>query len=208
MQGRIMRISRIRIGTDGDGITTLVAFSGCPLECKHCINDECHIVLPEEDEFSRYYELYEPEELIEVLQKDDIYYKMSGGGITFGGGEPLAQSRFIEEVCKLFDPDWTIRIETCLNVPWENLEHLIDIVDEWIIDIKDMNPDTYEEYTGKSQNQMIYNLNNLIHRVSPEKILVRVPNIPYYNTREDVDASVRILRAMGINQLDIFDYVV
>lgn len=38
----IMGISRLRTGTDGDGITTLVTFYKCPLKCRYCINDKCH----------------------------------------------------------------------------------------------------------------------------------------------------------------------
>ena len=34
----IFAISRLRMGTDGSGITTLVTFMGCPLQCKYCLN--------------------------------------------------------------------------------------------------------------------------------------------------------------------------
>ena len=127
--------------------------------------------------------------------------------IVFGGGEPLLQSEYIVETVKLFPNAWKVRIETSLNVDWRQIEPLIAFVDQWIIDIKDMNPATYKEYTGHSQRRMIYNLNNLIHRVPAEKILVRVPHIPYYNTREDVVASIRTLRTMGVKRIDEFVYV-
>ena len=131
-----MTISRLRMGTDGKGVSTLVAFFGCPLRCKYCINDFCH----EDDEgwggVPR--GSYTPQELMQILVKDDIYYRMSGGRVTFGGGEPLLQSAFIHEVCKLADASWKMRIETSLNVPWRYVEPLINDIDEWIIDIKDM----------------------------------------------------------------------
>lgn len=38
----IFGISRLRMGTDGKGITTLVAMMGCPLKCRYCLNDRCH----------------------------------------------------------------------------------------------------------------------------------------------------------------------
>lgn len=60
---------------------------------------------------------------------------MAGGGVTFGGGEPLIQSDFIHEVCKLMPPAWNKRIETSLNVPWRYVEPLLQDLDEWIIDI-------------------------------------------------------------------------
>ena len=32
---RIIGIARHRLSTDGDGVTTLVAFHGCPLRCRY-----------------------------------------------------------------------------------------------------------------------------------------------------------------------------
>lgn len=96
--------------------------------------------------------------MIKVLKKDEIYYLMSGGGVTFSGGEPLLQSTFIHEVCKLADPAWQMRIETSLNVLWRNVEPIINDIDEWIIDIKDMDEQIYKEYIGRSINHLIDNI--------------------------------------------------
>lgn len=49
IQRPIFGIYRHRMGIDGKGITTLVAFMGCPLKCKYCLNDECHAPLYESD---------------------------------------------------------------------------------------------------------------------------------------------------------------
>lgn len=40
----ILAIDRLRMGMDGEGVTTLVALYGCPLKCKYCINNECHTI--------------------------------------------------------------------------------------------------------------------------------------------------------------------
>ena len=96
MIGDIMSISRLRMGTDGKGVSTLVAFFGCPLHCKYCINDFCHKKKGCDESVPR--GAYTPEQLIKILRKDELYYRMSGGGVTFGGGEPLLQSLFIHEV--------------------------------------------------------------------------------------------------------------
>ena len=34
-------IDRHRLTIDGEGVTTLVAFHGCPLRCKYCLNPQC-----------------------------------------------------------------------------------------------------------------------------------------------------------------------
>ena len=49
MKAPIFAISRLRMGTDGSGITTLVTFMGCPLKCKYCLNQKCHEPIYETD---------------------------------------------------------------------------------------------------------------------------------------------------------------
>ena len=75
-------INRHRLVTDGKGVTTLVAFSGCPLRCKYCLNDQCHD--PE-----RTVATLSPQQLIDQVMVDNLYFLATGGGICFGGGEPL-----------------------------------------------------------------------------------------------------------------------
>lgn len=84
----VIGISRHRLGTDGKGVTTLVAFHGCPLRCKHCLNKECW---EPEERFKR----YTPQSLYDEVKVDDLYLRATGGGITFGGGEPCLQADFI-----------------------------------------------------------------------------------------------------------------
>lgn len=188
MIGDVMSISRLRMGTDGEGVSTLITLHGCSLSCKYCINDYCH------DEYCER-GAYTPEKLIEVLKKDDIYYKMSGGGIVFGGGEPLLQSEFITEVFRLADPKWKKRIETSLNVSWDNIKPLLlKLTDEWIIDIKDINDEIYKEYTGCSNSVVLENLLKLKKSIPPEKMRIRVPYIPNYNTTRNVEKSVKWVR--------------
>ena len=204
MNGDIMTVSRLRMGTDGKGVTTLVTFFNCPLNCKYCINDFCHGSGTRFDRTPRY--SYSARELLKTLGKDEIYYLMSGGGVTFGGGEPLLQSDFIHEVCQLANPDWTMRIETSLNVPWKNVEPIIEDIDEWIIDIKDMNPDIYQKYTGASIEMMYNNLCKLREYVDTCKLHIRIPRIPGYNKEEDIEASVKQVKELIGVEPEVFDY--
>ena len=205
MIGDIMTVSRLRMGTDGKGVTTLVTLFDCPLHCKYCINDFCH----EKDIFEgKPRGAYTPAQLVKVLRKDDIYYKMSGGGVTFGGSEPLLQSAFIHEVCKLADPAWKIRIETSLNVPWRCVEPVIKDIDEWIIDIKDMDRDIYREYTGVSNDHLIDNMFRIEKLVDRSKLHIRLPRIPGFNTQEDIDKSVKRIKDIVKVEPEVFDYIV
>ena len=201
MLGDIMKLSRLRMWSDGVGISTLVAFWGCPLHCKYCVNSACH------EEYTPK-KSYNPQKLVDKLKQDDIYYKMTGGGVAFGGGEPLMQAQFIKEVCKLADPMWQKRIETSLYAEWENISLLVDYIDEWIIDIKDLNPRIYLDYTGKDNDIVFQNLKKLIATVPKEKILIRVPFILGFNSVDAVERSVEQLKTMGFSRIEQFDYAI
>lgn len=206
MIGDIMAVSRLRMATDGQGVSTLVAFFGCPLHCKYCANECCH----ERKGFwpGTPRAAYKPKELIKVLRKDEIYYLMTGGGVVFGGGEPLLQSAFIHEVCKLADPGWKKRIETSLNVPWSCVEPLLYDLDEWIIDVKDINGATYNKYTDMDNENVLYNLLAMRDIVPSERMHIRVPHIAGFNTPDDVEKSVEWLRDTLHIEPEVFTYQV
>ena len=187
---KIIGISRHRLTTDGEGVTTLVAFSGCPLRCKYCLNK-----VSWEVEKGR---LYTPEQLFEEVKIDQLYFLATRGGVTFGGGEPLLQVEFIKEFRKLCGPQWQIVVETSLNVPFEIVEEINAVVDGYIIDIKDMNPDIYKTYTGKDNALVLSNLEWLLQQGDTDCVKVRVPHIPDFNTDEDVSKSIDCLKAMGV----------
>lgn len=195
----IIGISRLRMGTDGKGVTTLVVFYGCPLNCKYCINPHCK----GEDTLKAY---YTPEELYSIVSIDDLYFKMTKGGITFGGGEPLIRSQFIYEFCKIVSKKWNICIETSLNTDWKHIENIIDYIDKWYIDLKDTNPEIYKGYTGCDNKQVIDNYKKLIHMIDKSKIHIRLPNIPNFNTDEDVRKSKEFLKN-DIDDIEVFDYI-
>lgn len=194
---RIAGISRLRVNTDGPGIRTLVPLSGCHLGCAYCLNEELR------SEGAG--ELQEPETLLEKVRKDDIYFRASGGGITFGGGEPLLHSEFIRLFAQICPDVWTIAVETSLNVPEEDVERLLGVVDLWIVDIKDMKPDIYRKYTGRSNEAVIANLITLRNHCGCSQVLVRIPFIPEVNEPEDMENSARVIRSIGF-QYDFFDY--
>ena len=80
MISRIAAVGRHRLGIDGKGIRTLVVFSGCPLRCKYCINPYTWDATKGN--------LYTPQELLNRVSVDSVYFRATSGGITFGGGEP------------------------------------------------------------------------------------------------------------------------
>lgn len=195
----LIGISRLRIGTDGHGVTTLVAFHGCPLRCKYCLN-------PQSLSNGAKVLMKTPEEVMQTIRKDELYYLATNGGVTFGGGEPMLRAEFIKEVLELGAKQWHITIETSLNVPLQNLVLLFPYIHEYVVDIKDMNPSIYKAYNGRDNEIVKSNLRWLIERGKAENITCRIPLIPDFNTTEDQQRSKQELEAMGITRFDLFTY--
>lgn len=184
----------------GRGVSTLVAGAGCPLNCRWCINAK---LLREASS-----EPVSAAELLERVKIDDLYFRATGGGVTFGGGESLLHADFILRFRELAPKDWKIRAETSLAVPPAQVRTALEGVDEFIVDCKDMDGAIYHRYTGGDASLMHENLKLLLNGAGPERILVRVPLIPGYNTPEDQARSAETLRAMGVRKTDLFRYVV
>lgn len=194
-------IVRHRLATDGKGVTTLVAFHSCPLRCKYCLNSQCFD--PE-----KVWRTISTSELLDELLLDNLYFLATGGGVTFGGGEPLLRSEFIDEFCRIKPAEWKINIETSLNVDSKHLERVLPHVNDFFIDIKDTNPNIYKEYTTRDNAQVLDNLRWLLsHEGMAGKIIVRLPHIPNHNTQDDVDRSRALLEEMGVKHFDEFDYL-
>lgn len=199
MKAKVSAISRLRIGVDGEGVTTLVAFMLCPLACEYCLN-------PQTLSVSYSHKEYSPSELYEELRKDELYFLATGGGVTFGGGEPLLNYQFINEFRSVCGDQWKINLETSLNVRSSFLETVIPVTDEYLIDIKDMNPAIYSAYTGRDNSLVLRNLRILAERGLTDKCVVRIPLIHGYNTPEDVARSESEVLALGFDRIDKFQY--
>ena len=208
MKAPIFAISRLRMGTDGSGITTLVTFMGCPLKCKYCLNQICHEPIYEADgkTLRNGIMLLTPQELYDLVKIDNIYFQSTGGGICFGGGEPTLYKDFIVEFKKICGENWKITLETSLRCSYNTIQDLSPVVDHWIVDIKSMNPFIYEEYTGVMSG-VLQHLSSIQKLVSQEKITVKVPHIPGFNDDEDLDNDIdEIKRRYGFENIVKIEY--
>ena len=194
-------VNRHRLATDGEGVTTLVAFHGCPLRCRYCLNPQCLQV-------DGVWRRLTPGELYSEVEIDDLYFIATGGGICFGGGEPLLYPDFIRTFSKLMNPEWKLTVETSINVPLENIKTIAALVQMWYIDIKDFSPTIYNAYTGKDNTQVIRNLVWLAANGYADKVILRLPLIPDYNTEEYRLLSQQRLEALGFTHFDKFTYLV
>ncbi len=196
---RIIGVARHRLATDGDGVTTLVAFHGCPLHCRYCLNPQS---LGDGGRFKE----YTPESLYREIRIDELYFLATNGGVTFGGGEPCLRPDFIRRFRELCGESWQINLETSLNVPADNIASLLPVVNTLIIDIKDMNPEIYRNYTGQDNSLVLANLRLIADSRRQSDCIVRIPLIPEFTTDADRDASRAALEQLGFTLFDLFTY--
>lgn len=195
LTGKICGIERLRITVDGEGVTSLVGLWGCPLKCKYCINDDLHG-----------YKEFTVEELFNKVSQDALYYEYTGGGLCFGGHEPLLQSKFLVEFMQYIKDrklPWKFTIETSLNISSVAVNRVKPYIDKWIVDIKDMDGEVYKKYTDKDNSNILKNL----PLIKDCNAIIRIPTIP--NFKQDIEKSKDILKNMGFKeeQFDLFPYL-
>lgn len=198
-QPKIIGVARHRLATDGDGVTTLVAFHGCPLRCRYCLN-------PQSLGDGARFRDYTAESLFDEVRIDELYFLATGGGVTFGGGEPCLHPDFIRRFRELCGDGWQINLETSLNIPADNIASLLPVVNTLIIDIKDLNLEIYSNYTGQDNSQVLSNLRLIADSGRQNDCIIRIPLIPDFNTNADRDASRATLEQLGFTRFDLFTY--
>ena len=120
---------------------------------------------------------YTIDEVVREVEKDSVFYKTSGGGVTVSGGEPLVQYEFVTgllKACK--DRGFHTAVDTCGYVPWKNIEAVLPYTDLFLYDIKQMDPDLHRKITGVGNELILENLVKISRTDIP--VLVRVPVIP------------------------------
>ncbi len=201
-RGRIVNVQRFSLH-DGPGIRTTVFFKGCPLDCAWCHNPE-----------SRSHDLSEgpgrevsvAEVLAEVV-RDRPFYETSGGGVTFSGGEPLAQPEFLLaclEACR--HGGLSAALDTCGFAPAETLLAAAALSDLVLYDLKALDDRVHREATGVSNAAILENLAALAQ--SSARIWIRMPVVPTLNdgVGQMAEAADLVRRLSGVERVCLLPY--
>ena len=195
---------------DGPGIRTTVFLKGCPLRCTWCHNPEGQNPRIEEmvkkGERSTCGERYSPRELAEKLLRNEEIFKMNGGGVTFTGGEPLAQAQFLLEVLEELGGRIHTSIETSGYAPMEVFREVTGKMDLVMMDIKLVNSKRHRKWTGKGNALILGNLETLI--ASGQPFIARIPLIPGVNDdEENLEATAALLEGTtGLQRVELLPY--
>ncbi len=124
------------------------------------------------------------EQVVAEIERDFVFYDQSGGGVTFGGGEPLAQPHFLLELlsaCR--SRSLHTAVDTSGFTPWKILDEIRPLVDLFLFDLKLMDEIRHRQWTGVSNTKILSNLRKLSEL--GHQILIRIPIIPGINDDEE-----------------------
>ena len=147
------------------------------------------------------------QEAMDEIEKDKIFFDESGGGITFSGGEPLMQLDFLEALLKeIGKENIHVTLDTSGYVYFEDLDRISDKVDLILYDLKIMDDEKHEKYTGVSNRLILDNLRKLTER--GKSITVRIPLISGINDDDQsIQKFVEYLQSLkNIKQINLLAY--
>lgn len=209
--GNIFDIKKFAIH-DGPGIRTTVFFKGCPLRCWWCHNPESIKEISEvkyntSDCNNSISKRYTIPELFDIIKKDEVFYDESGGGVTFSGGEPLVQIKFLSEILKVCRKNhFHTAIDTSGYAPTESFAEVYENTNLFLFDLKILDDDQHEKYTGVSNELILKNLEYL--NSVDAKVNIRIPLIPGITDTEENLSSISnyLLQFTNINRIDLLPY--
>lgn len=187
MDGYVMQTQDLTVN-DGDGIRTMVFLAGCPLRCAWCANPE-----GQTQDNSMVLKVSE-DEICERIHRQEIFYRFSGGGITFSGGEACAQPEFLSELAsRLYDEGYSLALETCGMFDFRSLCGTLQKMDLIFMDIKHMDPEKHRQFTGAGNTQILENIRKVYALGIP--VVIRVPTIIGVNGNDaDLQAIFQFIR--------------
>jgi len=120
------------------------------------------------------------EEVMKEIERDAVFFDESGGGVSFSGGEPFLQHEFLLQLLKISKGrGFRTVVDTTGFTSANILEESLPFVDLFLYDVKTLDEQKHKDYTGVSNQQILGNLQLLLHR--RKDVIVRIPIIPGVN---------------------------
>ena len=142
-------------------------------------------------------------EVMDIVNRDNLFYANSGGGITFGGGEPTAAGDFLLELMKACaSKGYHICVDTCGVCNTKQFAKVIQMADMLLFDCKHMNPQEHRRLTGLDNAVILENLHQAL--TSGKDVHIRIPLMPNLNdSEENIQALAEFLHPYGKKEVDI-----
>ncbi|MHA1734515.1 MAG: pyruvate formate lyase family protein [Promethearchaeota archaeon] len=198
---RVFEVQRTCV-YDGPGLRTTIFFQGCSLRCLWCQNPEGQNLASGSEHLAN------PGDLMEVILRDKKFFESTGGGVTLSGGEPLLQDpeALVQFLEMLKAEGIHVTAETALNVPWENVERVLSLVDLFLVDLKVVGDDALHfELTKRHDDIIRANVGKLL--ASGANVKFRMVVVPGYNDgKTNIRATADFLKASGHVSIELLKY--
>jgi pyruvate formate lyase activating enzyme len=123
---------------------------------------------------------YTPASLVKALMKDEVFFRQSNGGVTFSGGEPMLQLKFVRETAKMLKAKGIhVAMETNMKVSWKKYLEILPLLDLVMADIKHVDESAHRHWTGAGNETILRNIRNLDQAGVP--YILRTPVVPGVN---------------------------
>jgi pyruvate formate lyase activating enzyme len=148
------------------------------------------------------------EQVIGKVEEDSAFYSRSGGGLTISGGEPMHQAEFAVAILKEAKRRRiNTAMETCGFCNWEALENACGLLDTLLYDVKSMDPEKHQIFTGVSNELVLENLKKAREAFPDLPVWVRTPIVPNFNDSvEDIRPILEHIQAMPRTYFEALDY--
>lgn len=149
------------------------------------------------------------DEIIREVEKDEIFYFYSGGGLTLTGGEPLSQAPFVQKIlhaCR--QRGIHTALETAGFVSWDSFELVLPLLDLLYFDLKHLDPIEHEKLTGQRNELILENLRKIDDSAHSTELIVRIPLIPGLNdSKENLIATGLFCKTLkNLKSLEVLPY--
>lgn len=147
----------------------------------------------------------------EIL-KDEVFFKSSGGGVTFSGGEPLMfmDDEMEELYRRLYEKGVSIGVDTTGYVCWEKIARVLPYVSFFLWDLKVMDPKKHTEFTGVDNALILENLKKLEENAEKygTRVYIRCVQIPQHTDYdENLTETCKFLSGMKcIEEVDLLNF--
>lgn len=142
--------------------------------------------------------LMDAEDIIREVHKHRLFYSYSGGGVTFSGGEATSQPELLDHLSsELYDSGYSLDIETCGYFDFDRVRPSLERMDLIFMDLKHMDPEEHERYTGVRNDPILENMARLATLSNDPEIVIRIPVIGgVNNSEENIAASAAYVHSV------------
>lgn len=147
------------------------------------------------------------EDLMARLLRDQVYYEVSGGGVTFSGGEPTLHLGYLTPLLQAVKKQGIhVTIQTNGFFVWREFRKVLDYLDLIMFDVKMAESALHRQYTGRGNGPALENLARL-WKARPEAVIPRIPLIPGITaTAPNLRAISRLLQRLGVRRCSLLPF--